>query len=308
MLKLTGLLIIFAVVWNLILVKDWVNSTDKLITPSTGPKLVALPSSTGRGFTSALPVSEGIGKVVDTALSGAKGDYAFVIKNLRTGEAYYYNDRQTFSAASLYKLWVMTITFQQISAGKLTLEDKISLDVAQQNEKLGLSNEEAEVSTGVLTITVKNALEQMITISHNYAAYNLVNKIGRNSMPQFLKDNNFSDSSWGTTPMTSARDIYAFYNKLYGGKLGDAETTKQMIELLKRQKKNDALPQGIPEGIDIGHKTGEIDYVKHDAGIVFAPNGDYIIVAMSESQFPGGAADRIGMVSEAVYKYFDQAK
>jgi hypothetical protein len=42
----------------------------------------------------------------------------------------------------------------------------------------------------------------------------------------------------------------------------------------------------------------------HDAGIVYTPKGDYIIVILSEADTPSDAEDEIGQLSEAVYEYF----
>jgi hypothetical protein len=46
-----------------------------------------------------------------------------------------------------------------------------------------------------------------------------------------------------------------------------------MLDILKRQKYGDRIPQQLPEGTDVAHKTGSIRGVRNDAGIVYAPAG-----------------------------------
>jgi beta-lactamase class A len=52
-----------------------------------------------------------------------------------------------------------------------------------------------------------------------------------------------------------------------------------MIEILERQKFNDAIPAGVPAGTSIAHKTGNITRIHHDAAIVFAPH-PYVLVLL----------------------------
>ncbi|MBI2622076.1 serine hydrolase [Candidatus Microgenomates bacterium] len=79
-----------------------------------------------------------------------------------------------------------------------------------------------------------------------------------------------------------------------------------MISLLLQQELNDRIPKYLPKEAKVAHKTGEIDFAKHDAGIVFANSGDYLIVVLSESDNPSAASERIANLSKAVYEYFSK--
>src|SRR3990167_7742323 len=137
------------------------------------------------------------------------------------------------------------------------------------------------MTEGTITYTVKNALEQMITISHNYAALLLTAKVGLSNTQNFLNSYRLTNSHMGTPPKTTTRDILSFYELLYNGEIVDKSSSDEMLEILKRQKLNDRIPKYLPEETIVAHKTGELDGVKHDTGIVFSPKGDYIIVLMS---------------------------
>ena len=124
-------------------------------------------------------------------------------------------------------------------------------------------------------------------------------------MAVFRKEKGFGGSALGEPPKTTPSDIMAFFEKLHTGKLAKQENTFRMLEILKRQTLNKKLPKYLPKEVSSAHKTGEIGFFSHDAGIVFREGGDYIIAVLSESDHPSGAEERIAEISRAVFKYFE---
>lgn len=248
-------------------------------------------------------------KNIGKSLNGTSGSYAIAVKNLKTGEEYYIDEHKRFEAGSLYKLWVMAEAFNQIKKGTLKEDEVLTKDVKYLNEKFHISEEDAELKEGEVSIIVSQALNQMITISHNYAALLLTERIKLSNVAKFLKDKGFKESEVGLdggSPNTTAFDIATFFEKLYNGQLADGDYTAKMLELLRAQQLNNKLPKNLPSGTTIAHKTGEIFSFTHDGGIVFNSKGDYVIVVLSESTSPAGAEERIASISEAVYKYFNR--
>lgn len=243
--------------------------------------------------------------VVRNALVGTQGTYGIVIENLKTGKSYFANEHKRYDAGSLYKIWIMAEAFNQIQNGTLKEDEILSEDIAVLNEKFKIASESAEQTEGVVTFTVKEALEQMITISHNYASLLLSKRIRLSSVKKFLEKNAFYESSIGEPPHTTPYGVAIFLERLYKKEIIDQESSEKMLELLKRQQLNNGIPKYLPEGVVIAHKTGEIEAFKHDAGIVYSPEADYIIVVISESDAPLAAQERIAQVSQAVYEYFN---
>lgn len=244
---------------------------------------------------------------VEYALADKQGVYGIAIKNLKTGETFYSNEHKVFESGSLYKIWIMTTVYDQIQNKTLKEDEVLSEEIAVLNMEFNIPTESAELTDGIITIPVGNAIEQMITISHNYAALLLTKKIKLSNVVVFLKQNGFTESKVGIDgryPNSTPSDIALFFEKLYKGELANKENTEKMIDLLKKQQLNDKLPKYLPQDAVVAHKTGEIGWFSHDAGIVYSPSGDYVIVVLSESQFPSGAEDRIAQVSKAVYEYF----
>lgn len=250
------------------------------------------------------PASGNLKEAVEKSLEGSKGTYAIAIKNLKTEESFYLNEHRSFEAGSLYKLWVLATTVQQLEKSNLNEEEQLNQSVRHLNAAFGIDPDSAELTDGVVTLTVTQALNQMITISHNYATYLLVEKIGNPLIRDFLRNTNLKESVLEDPSRTTTYDLVQFFEKLYKGELSTPEGTRKMLDILKKQKLNDKLPRYLPEGTVVAHKTGEIDYLTHDVGIVFSDKGDYIIAVMSESAFPPGAEERIAELSKNVYDYF----
>ncbi len=244
-------------------------------------------------------------EVVAKSLEGTKGTYAVYIKHFKTGEEFWLRGDRIFEVGSLYKLWVMATVFDQIEKGKLSMDDKLSGNIADLNNFFGISEEEAELTTGTINTTVAGALEQMITISHNYAAMLLLQKVSAPTVRTLLSDNGFTVSNISNPPRSSADEIAQFLEKMYLLKLVSPQASFDMLAILKRQTFNEGLPKYLPENQVVAHKTGDIDQFKHDAGIVYTNKGDYLIVVLSQSDSPFGAQERIAQLSKNVFDYFN---
>lgn len=291
------LLLIFVCLAGVLLIYSWIVKYEPKNVESVNP-VIAKKNPTK---------AKALKEAVEAAMSGAQGTYSIFIKNLKNGQTYSLNEHKSFVAGSLYKLWIMAETYQQIQEGKFTEDQVLSEDVVTLNQIFNIDSDQAELTEGTVTLTVHDALLQMITISHNYSALLLTENIKLSSVATFLKENGLNESSVGTAgdpPKTTAFDIALFLEKLYHGKLASQQYTDEMITFLKNQHLNDGLPKYLPNQSEVAHKTGDIDWFKHDGGIVFSEKGDYIIVAMSESDFPAGAQERIALLSKAVFDYF----
>lgn len=245
-----------------------------------------------------------LGAVIEKELIGTKGTYGIVVKNLKTGESYNRNEHRKFEPASIYKIWIMATVYDQIKNGTLTEDEVLQDDVVAINQRFQIATEDAELKSGIVKFTVKEALEQMITNSHNYASLLLSTRIRLSNVKSFLFDHGLNESLTGQPPQTTPSDVALFFEKLYNGELNHSFYTQEMIALLKRQNLNNVLPKYLPDEVGIAHKTGELNRFAHDAGIFYEENGDYIMAGFSESDFYPDAEDRLAKVSRAVYEYF----
>jgi beta-lactamase class A len=250
----------------------------------------------------------GLGEAVNHTLVNETGIYAVVIKNLTTGESFYYNENRPFSTASLYKLWVMAETYRQIEAGILREDELITKSIVDLNAEFYLDSNTAERNDGIISLSVSDAVKEMIVISDNYAGLLLTDKIRLQNLRTFLQKNNFLNSyvsSDHSLPTTTAFDMANFLVKLYLGDLADKENSEKMLNLLKTQRLNDKIPKYLPNGIPIAHKTGELDEFNHDVGIIFSPSSTYVVALLSETKDPKNTKEILSLLSKSVYEYFN---
>lgn len=248
-----------------------------------------------------------LNEIIFSTFNNPEIEYGIVIKNLKTGESTYINEHKKFATGSLYKLWVMGEAFNQVKNGTIQSDDTIEQSIETLNDKFGISDDEAELTEGVINMTVNSALTQMITISHNYAALLLSEKLKLSNISKFIKNNQFNESSLSIEgsnyPETTAVDMAVLLEKIYKGELVNKESSDKMLNLLKAQRLNNKLPKDLPK-IMIAHKTGEIDDYSHDVGIVYSDKGDYIIAVLTKSPDPVETEDKIGELSKKIYDYF----
>ncbi len=245
--------------------------------------------------------------LIQPFIENAESEYGIVIINLKTNESYFLNEERKFDTASIYKLWVMGEAYNQIKSGKITGDDLMSSDIEKLNNIFNIASESAERTEGMITESVNEALNKMITISDNYSAYLLTLKTKISNINQFLETNKFNNSKLGTAdtyPQSTAHDIASYFLKLYNNELVDREYSQKMLSLLKNQQVKRKLPKLLSDDVTIAHKTGELFGFTHDAGIVYTPKGDYIIVIMTESSNPSEKDEAIAQISKSVYDYF----
>ena len=161
-------------------------------------------------------------------------------------------------------------------------------------------------------------LKRMITVSDNDAANTLTTRLGNGNaaqgmaaVNQYCLNHGFSDTTMGRLLLapatngdnyTSVRDCADFLRLVYSGKLTGSD---QILDLLKQQQRRSKIPAGVPTGVTVANKTGELLTVENDAAIVFTQSGDYILTIMSEG-LSDTAAERQLLVdiSSKVYSFF----
>ena len=66
---------------------------------------------------------------------------------------------------------------------------------------------------------------------------------------------------------------------------------------MKSCQTNSRIPRYLPIGVDVAHKTGTLDKLNADIGIVYTPAGDYILCLFyngnlaSEEDYAANAGD-----------------
>jgi len=84
----------------------------------------------------------------------------------------------------------------------------------------------------------------------------------------------------------------------------DAEACTAIIELMKRIQAATRIPGLLPKGTVVAHKTGSYRRLRNDVGIVYAPNGPYVIALFARDLVKDNIDDdaALARISLAVYE------
>jgi beta-lactamase class A len=217
------------------------------------------------------------------------GTSGYVIKDLRSGHVVSAGEDTVFPSASLIKLPILCAAFQAVHEGKLSLSTPYTLIRADRHGGSGVLKM-APLGT---VYTNRELLELMIVNSDNTATAIMVRQLGIDYLQQAfvklgLQDTEIHEDGFRLTPhrvaddnMTSPRDMALLLEKIYQRQLVSADASDQMLDILKHQHLRDRLPRFLPIGWQIAHKTGLLRKACHDVGIVFTPQGDYMICVLT---------------------------
>ena len=250
--------------------------------------------------------------IIKVAPLDFNGQLAIFIKNLKTGKTYEISADQKYTSASLYKLAVMWATFEAIEKGTLKKESILSANKIVLDKTLeGAKNEERKPSTGndqeIISYNVQEALRLMITISDNYSAILLSEKLGWRNIDDLMEKEGLGDFDLVSSNLqTSARSVGALFERIYANSAVNSQASQEMKTLLYNQQINDRIPKYLPPDIKVGHKTGELDSIRHDAGIVLGKKSHYIFVFLTDTAQPLDAAEEIAVLSKQIFDALEQ--
>ncbi len=240
---------------------------------------------------------------VDRFVAGLPADFGTIgiaVKNLRTGEAAAYNPDQVFEAASLYKLGVMLALFEAVEAGELNLDDPITLP------EWAVNASEWSVYYAGDVVSGWEALEAMITLSDNPTALVFMQLLGVDRINGILKRYGLTDThiDWSGATTTPA-DVLKIFELIETGRAVSPEASRQMRDVLLRQRDNRRIPAGLPAGLPVAHKTGSLPGIAHDAGIIYLPAGPVVLVVLTGDLADYGEAEEaIAEAARLVADYF----
>lgn len=214
----------------------------------------------------------------------------------------------SLAAASTIKVPVLIAFFQDVDAGKISLDEPLTMtkDTVAQG-----SGDMQYLPVGAKFSALETA-NKMITISDNTATNMLIKRLGG------LQALNQRFQSWGLsitkfndilpdlkgTNTTSAKELTSLMVRVSQGELVSLRSRDRLLDIMRRTVNNSQIPQGLGEGATVAHKTGDIGTLIGDVGLVDMPSGKrYAIAILAKREFNDDRAyDLIQKVSRLVYQ------
>ena len=230
------------------------------------------------------------------AESGAEVSVAY--RALDGSEEWMHEADRRFHAASTMKVPVMVELFRQESAGMLKLSD--ALEVRNQFKSVvdgsayamdfGEDSDDTVYKNVGKSMTLEALNFQMITVSTNFAPNLLIDRLGVENIRatvaslgghglevrRGVEDQKAFDL--GIINETTARGLFVVMTAIARGQAVSVGQSARMVDVLAAQKFNDGIPQGLPPGTRVAHKTGTITRIHHDAAIVYGARPSVLVV------------------------------
>ena len=201
---------------------------------------------------------------------------------------------QTMQAASLIKLYIMGAIYENY--------DQI---IGQYGKD-----------------SVDSNLHSMITVSDNDAANTLITYLGggnssagMQAVNSFCQEHGYTQTHMGRMLLasndqddnyTSVNDCGHFLIEVYKEEESSYAHASDMYALLKAQTRQNKIQAMLPDGVKTANKTGELDNVENDAGIIYDAANDLVIVFMSQNlSSAGNAQNTIASLSRTIYDYYN---
>jgi beta-lactamase class A len=213
-------------------------------------------------------------------------EVGFVLLDLKNGERCSFGEETEFRTASLYKLIVMAEAYHQNNRGEFSFGEDLVIEERHTRDDPPSLRPETPFE-----ITRQVALFRMLQFSDNVSALALREELGTGAVALAPGRLGLENTQIGARFVTTPEDIATFFERLYAGRVVSRRASAEMIRILRGQEISDLIPRGLPAGTVVAHKTGLLEDVLHDAGIISGPSGDYVLVAMTRHEPTAEARD-----------------
>jgi beta-lactamase class A len=268
-----------------------------------------------------------LNRLLTNHLAAFNGVAAVFVMDLRTGEEIGINADQPMSGMSILKLPIIIETLRVLdmplaAEQQRLISESIAVESGDTSANL-LLDLVAGQDNAFLGAEIVSESMARLGLSNTYLAvpYGEQLRPGRTA-PQ-TPANSRSDRLTEPDPLmqTTAEDVGVLLSMVYycaesdGGALralyGESisqEKCRFLLEVLEQNYIGSLLEEGVPPGTMLAHKQGWVGDTHSDAGIVFSPAGDYVVVVFMHK--PGWleweiSSPLIADVSRATYNYFN---
>ncbi|MEX1127578.1 MAG: serine hydrolase [Vicinamibacterales bacterium] len=250
---------------------------------------------------------------LETAVAGLDGVMGYVVVDLQSGERFERLPDEIFPLASTIKLAILYELFKQADEGRLNLDEVRPLE---RRHVVGGSGVLTQLTAPAMPLRDYAIL--MVVLSDNTATNLLIDAVGMENvtrrmnalgMKTLLLRRKMIDAEAarrGDENVGTPNDLARLLTAMYRSEGLTRASSDAIIEIL-RKPKTSALRDGVPGNVPVANKTGTLEGVAADAGIVYLADRPYVFVATTtflQSNAAGVAAIRAA--SQAAFEYFNR--
>lgn len=271
---------------------------------------------------------ERVMQVAEEFQKNSTAPLGFAFKDLKSGQIISYHGDKPFPTASAYKIYILAELFRKVYAGECSLSDRhpltaevksIGSGVLEQMDP-GLNPTLKDYATLMMILSDNTATDFLFSfVGRDNIKKNVIDALGLvntkcdwscaklidiyyemngRNFEQLRQDNggvnpSYHNSKWyqciteendQTAPLEAAKLL----ELLYRGEWVSPEASAGMLDIMKHCQTNTRIPKNLPANVEVAHKTGSLDKLNVDIGIVYTQKGDYIICMF----YNGNLADK----------------
>jgi beta-lactamase class A len=251
---------------------------------------------------------------IDAVDAGFDGALGVAIVDLASGRELLRLADEVFPAASIIKVAVLAELFRQDQSGRgARLSDGYLVDAKDLVPGSAMLD---GMTPGVTRLSNRDLATFMIGVSDNAATNVLIDRVGLEQVNLLLdglglrqtrlrrKMMDVAAAGAGQENTITAREAAALLAKLHGEEVLDASHTGGFWKALATPKQSFL---GLPEGTRYASKTGSLEGVRGEAGIVFATSRSFVIVVLTALAGDETRAEAvIAEIGRAAFEAFDR--
>src|SRR4030095_12290768 len=249
-------------------------------------------------------------KRLDELCDQAEFDAGWYLKDLATGASANRRGDIPVPSASTRKISIMMAALAAVHAGKLSLDQKVTIDAKYQDNDSGTFQH----LTPGFWLTLRDALVMMIIVSDNTCTGTVVDLVGlenvqryteavgltgtihRYGIPPTHRHANTLERITTTTPndqgLLLEQILRATTDSAAAARLQCTTALCQLgLDILSWQKLKTRLPSLLPLGTKVAHKTGTGHRCYNDAGIIFKGDRPHCILTAYTVGVPDAIKD-----------------
>jgi beta-lactamase class A len=245
------------------------------------------------------------------------GTVSLYAKNLDTGETVGIRDAEPVRTASTIKLPILCTVFDSVARGKAKWTDPVT--ITRENKVSGTGIIASEISDGV-QLPLRDVVNLMMALSDNTATNLILDRFPADSVNAWLDSAGIKTtrsmrkilgegpargySAAGKLPenakygigVSTPRDMVAILEKLERGEIVSPEASKEMLAILGRCQDSNGIRRKLWT-MKIANKTGALDALRSDVGIVYSPGGRIAMAITADGMpKPVWSADNPGLL------------
>lgn len=266
-----------------------------------------------------------VSELLAEVFSRFTGQVSFYAEHMMSHDTLEHDPLALMETASVVKVPIMAAAFQYLH------------DHNPQEQFLRLETEDIVKGSGILqrlspglSLPILDVITLMIIVSDNTATNMILRWLGIDAVNNFITSCGLVETKLmkridfslpGPLGLTTAREMAALLTRIYQRTLVSPEASQSMWEILIQQQYNTIMARNLPYElitdelsdtpmVRIGSKSGSLEGIRNDVGIVTSPWGDYVVVILSEKSkdlrfhIDNEAMTLLPQLSRLIFDYF----